>query len=492
MRSLFTLTIVLLAAAPALAQDMPLSQVLIEGEGWKPVGKNVLPSKPTVVGLTARDVVLTRKGDTYCTVPAEHALYLLQPGQKPRKVADKVMPAGITLWPDQGTLVVGDNYSNYLWAYRIEKDGGLANKERYYTLRTLPGKTSCGTTALTMDQAGRCYAATELGVQIFDPTGRMSGVLLKPESGPITGIAFGGADGSQLLISFDTAVYARKTQAKGVGFAAVDPVKHRIMLSEYGKGGNRLIEVSADGKLVWEHKFPSISVIFDVLPNGNIIYAYGGSPTGVQEVTRDHKVVWNYKSSCPQVLGCERLANGNTLVAEQGPCQVVEVDPQGTVVKTIPLTTTEKHFHRQVRNIHRLANGNILATHEGEGAVREVDPSGRVVWEYPGVADVFEAQRLPNGNTLISCGTQKRIIEVTPQGKIAWELTAKDVPELNLTWTSSMQRLKNGNLVIGNFLRGQEGKGAHAFEITRDKKVVWTYADHALIKSLTTIRVLDD
>ena len=39
---------------------------------------------------------------------------------------------------------------------------------------------------------------------------------------------------------------------------------------------------------------------------------------------------------------------------------------------------------------------------------------------------------------------------------------------------------------------GQEGKGAHAFEVTRDKKVVWTFADHDLVKSLTTVRVLDD
>ena len=54
--------------------------------------------------------------------------------------------------------------------------------------------------------------------------------------------------------------------------AAADPkpVRHRILLAEYGKGPNRLIEVSADGKLVWEHKPPSISVIFQVLPGGHV------------------------------------------------------------------------------------------------------------------------------------------------------------------------------------------------------------------------------
>jgi len=277
-----------------------------------------------------------------------------------------------------------------------------------------------------------------------------------------------------------------------LGAAEKAPVRHRILLAEYGKGPNRLIEVSADGKLVWEHKPPSISVIFQVLANGHVLYAYGGNPTGVQEITRDHKAVWDYQSKCPQVLGCERLANGNTLVGEQGPCRAVEVTPKGKVVKAVPLTTSEKPFHRQVRNVHRLANGHILSAHEGEGAVREVDGDGKVVWQYTGVPDAPEALRLANGNTLIACGTQRRVIEVTPAKEVVWELNANDVPDLNLTWISSLQVLKNGHIVVGNFLRGQEGKGAHAFEVTRAKKVVWRFADHDMVKSLTTVRVLDD
>ena len=105
--------------------------------------------------------------------------------------------------------------------------------------------------------------------------------------------------------------------------------------------------------------------------------------------------------------------------------------------------------------------------------------------------DVYEALRLPNGNTLVACGTQKRVIEVSPAGKIVWELTAPDVPDLNLTWITSLQLLHDGNFVIGNFLRGQEGKGAHAFEINRDKKVLWKFADHTMVKAATMVRVLD-
>ena len=120
-----------------------------------------------------------------------------------------------------------------------------------------------------------------------------------------------------------------------------------------------------------------------------------------------------------------------------------------------------------------------------------------VVWSYGNPRAGFfspivsGAQRLPNGNTLISCGTQKRVIEVTPDKQIVWEFSAKDAPEVNLTWASSIQPLKNGNLLIGNFLRGQEGKGAHVFEVTRDKKVVWQFDDHAHFKTINQIQLLD-
>ena len=273
---------------------------------------------------------------------------------------------------------------------------------------------------------------------------------------------------------------------------AADPVRHRIMFAEYGKGPNRLVELDANGKVAWEHKLPSLAVIFQPLADGHVVYAYGGKPTGVCEIDRDQKRVWNYESKCPQVLGCSRTAQGTTLVAEQGPCRVLEVDKDGKVLRTTPLTTSEKGYHLQVRNVHQLANGNILAAHEGEGAAREYKPDGKVVWEFTGVPNCGDAVRLANGNTLISCGAQKKLIEVTPEKKIVWEFGPADAPELNLTWPTNIQILKNGNYVVCNFLRNAEGKGAHAFEVTRDKKVVWTFADHKLAQSITTVRVLDD
>jgi outer membrane protein assembly factor BamB len=280
-----------------------------------------------------------------------------------------------------------------------------------------------------------------------------------------------------------------------LGFSAAladEPIKHRIMFAEYGNTQNRLVQLDAAGKITWEYKPPSICVFFQILPNGNIVYSYGGNPTGVDEITPDKKIVWTYHAKCPQVICCLRLDNGHTLVGQQGPPQIVEVDHDGKTVHVTPCTTSEVPYHRQVRGIRSLPEGHLLVAHEGEGAIREYDPLGKVVWQYEHVDNTGDSIRLPNGNTLISGATQKRVLEVTPAGKIAWEFTDKDAPELNLTWVSSLQVLKNGHYLIGNFLRGAEGKGAHAFEVTKDKKVVWTWGDHKLARSITTVRVMDD
>ena len=157
--------------------------------------------------------------------------------------------------------------------------------------------------------------------------------------------------------------------------------QHHFMFMQYSPS-NRLIELSEDGKVLWEHPVPSLAVRFEVLKNGSVMYAYGGNPTGVQEVDREHKIVWNYTAKCEQVLGFERLPNGNVLLGEQGPCQAVEVNRAGDIVHLTPLTTAEKPAHRQLRCLHKLKNGNILACHEGDGVVREYTPDGKVVWEF--------------------------------------------------------------------------------------------------------------
>jgi sugar lactone lactonase YvrE len=204
-----TLLLFLASAEMAAAQDMPLSQILVEGEGWKEQG----PAKDFKAGTT--DIDASTKIGAYRISGDElfffrkdsKALRLALPGQL-------VEANGIVLWPDGGTLVVGDAGGKHLWAFRVEKDGSVTNGDRYYALKMKPGEKASHVTALTVDDKGRLYAATPLGIQIFDPTGRLSGVIQKPADGPVTGMAFGGDKGDQLQVAIGDKLYARKMQGK--------------------------------------------------------------------------------------------------------------------------------------------------------------------------------------------------------------------------------------------------------------------------------------
>ncbi len=57
---------------------------------------------------------------------------------------------------------------------------------------------------------------------------------------------------------------------------------------------------------------------------------------------------------------------------------------------------------------------------------------------------------------------------------------------------TGLQRLPNGNTVMTNWLgHGEFGKAPHVIEVTPDKKVVWTFADHETMKTISSIQLLD-
>ena len=95
--------------------------------------------------------------------------------------------------------------------------------------------------------------------------------------------------------------------------AAEPHAKRRLLFTGYGKAQNRFVELDGDGKLVWEFKPPSTTVIFQTLPNRNILFGYGGQPTGVREVDPQGKVVWEY-TGVTNTGEAQRLSNGNTLI----------------------------------------------------------------------------------------------------------------------------------------------------------------------------------
>ncbi|MDD4869868.1 MAG: hypothetical protein PHR77_04850 [Kiritimatiellae bacterium] len=283
---------------------------------------------------------------------------------------------------------------------------------------------------------------------------------------------------------------------------------HHFVCTDYSQG--KVFIVSPEGKAEWEYPAKSCNDIW-VLPNGNLLFNTGN---GVQEVTRDKKVVFNYigspvkktikqkdgttkdVESPSEIYACQRLANGNTFVGECNSGRLLEIEPSGKIVKEIRMLPEGKDGgHAYIRNARVLANGNYLVSHYGEQVVKEYDPQGKIVREIPAVGGPHSAIRLPNGNTLIACGDRKdgsRVFEVDKEGKTVWEVKGDELPGISLKFMAGLQRLPNGNTVMSNWLgHGQFGKSPHVIEVTPDKKVVWTFADHKTMRTVSSLQMLD-
>lgn len=272
--------------------------------------------------------------------------------------------------------------------------------------------------------------------------------------------------------------------------SAVASPSHRFACADYTQG--KVFIVNEAGKVEWTYDAPFSNDLW-MLPNGNLLFTTGH---GVKEVTRDRRVIFSYESTS-EIYACQRLPNGNTFVGESNAGRLLEVSPAGQIVRQIRLLPEgEDGGSAYMRNARRLANGNTLVAHYGDQVVREYDPEGKTVWELPAPGGPHSVVRLPDGNTLIASadhgGAPARVFEVTPARQTVWEVRDGDLPGISLKFMAGVHRLPNGNTVMSNWLgHGQFGKAPHLIEVTRDKRVVWTFADHETMKTISTVQILN-
>jgi hypothetical protein len=300
---------------------------------------------------------------------------------------------------------------------------------------------------------------------------------------------------SVLLLSFLPALFAE------------DKPAYRVLAADKG----HVAIVNSKGEVEWQFDNKAEAHDLAMLANGNVLLPTG--PTTVVEITPEKKIVWKYEAQPKEgykgrveIHAFQRLDDGLTMIAESGNGRIVEVDNDGKIVKEIALTIDNPNPHRDTRMARKLENGGYLVCHEADGKVREYDKAGKVVWTYKvelggrprsdghgpeghGV-EVFGAIRLPNGNTVIAGGNNNRVLEVDKDGKTVWSVDQDELPGIKLAWVTTLQQLPNGNLIIGNCHAGPDNP--QLIEVTRDKKVVWTFKDFKTFgNSLAVAQVLD-
>jgi len=286
-------------------------------------------------------------------------------------------------------------------------------------------------------------------------------------------------------------------------------VRRSLIAADSSTG--RVAVIDADNKIVWEHKIGPLHDLH-MLENGHVLMQLDWTRVVEIDPATD-KIIWEYNSATAggnqgkpvEVHAFQRLADGNTMIAESGPARIIEVTPDGQIVATVALQVEHPHPHRDTRLVRKLESGNFLVCHEGDGTVREYAPDGKTAWEYVvpmfGRLEAdghgpesfgnkcFSAIRLENGNTLIGTGNGHSVIEVTPEKEIVWKLEPDELPGIELAWITSIQQLPGGNIVIGNCHAGPNNP--QIIEIDRDKKVVWQFRDFERFgNSLTNSQIL--
>jgi hypothetical protein len=273
--------------------------------------------------------------------------------------------------------------------------------------------------------------------------------------------------------------------------AAISPARadHQFICTDSYIG--KVCVVSADGKIEWEYACKHPQDCWR-LPNGNYLFCYS---SGALEITPDKKTVWEYKApEKTEVHACQPLPEGGVLVVECGTSRLVEVDRAGKIAKEIKLTPppASVSLHDQFRGVRKTRDGHYFVCRKGEHLVQELDAEGRSLRQIKVPGDVHEVVPLADGHLLITCGDGHKVIELDAHEKVVWELNENDLPGHPLRLMAGCQRLPNGHTVFCNYLgHGHLGEQPHVFEVTRDKKVVWEFADQTHFKTINQIQLLD-
>lgn len=183
------------------------------------------------------DVVIDREGRIYFTDPSlskenitqdAESVYLIPKGGVIQRVADDFSaPNGIILTPDEKTILIVDTKEPYIHSYKINDNGTLTNHKirgKITIPPTEPGKPPprSGSVGVAMDTEGRLYVATDLGMEVFNKSGKSIGIIKFQEFKRPMNMTFDRKDPYTMIITSYKAIFSLKMKVKGISFPQFD------------------------------------------------------------------------------------------------------------------------------------------------------------------------------------------------------------------------------------------------------------------------------
>jgi gluconolactonase len=175
------------------------------------------------------DLIPDRKGGIYFTDPGprypanvapterRNVCYIRPDGEVLLLDDQMVYPNGITLSLDEKTLFVDDSFGEYLYAFDIQSDGRLKNKQPFAKLREPeqwpPWGLRSRADGMATDSGGRLYVTTVSGVQVIAPGGEYLGTIRVPSV--VRNLAFSGPGRQTLYMTALESLYRVQMLSKG-------------------------------------------------------------------------------------------------------------------------------------------------------------------------------------------------------------------------------------------------------------------------------------
>ena len=200
------------------------------------------------------------------------------------------------------------------------------------------------------------------------------------------------------------------------------------------------------------------------------------------------------------VLGFTVEPDGSVVMAVNSTCEIIELSPPPLFppraafrvrtrfkVDARDAKGMQPGAHGALRMIRKTVQGTYLVCCSSAAKVKEYDKTGKLLWEQEANPFAFDCLRRANGNTVIS--HLDGVTEFTPDHNPVWKISCKDFPGLKLAYLCGLQERRNGNLVVGTWSNGSpKREKTTAFEVTRDKQIVWTHRS-ADANMMTAFRV---
>lgn len=191
------------------------TDILLPGESWAEMAGDDPAGRELLSDLHNHESK-GPEGRVYRTdTPSGEVWLITKSGDKIPLDSGLKGPTGISLSPDGLWLSVAESRTHWGYSYRVLPDGTVTDKQRFHWFYVPDEADDSGVAAWVADRDGRLYAATRMGVQVFDRNGRVRAILPAP-GGAVTSVAFGGPDLAMLYVACaDGRSYRRKLKVGG-------------------------------------------------------------------------------------------------------------------------------------------------------------------------------------------------------------------------------------------------------------------------------------